>query len=96
MGGHVRENEDEHVFEACLRLRQDIWWIIVYFEDNEMKYNYFRSSAKENLKALKQSLQKIVKEEKPHIILAVWHGKNRTDTFLIKTNKLLEFLEGVA
>lgn len=76
MGGHVRVGEEDEVLGNIRRLPQDIWWIVVYIDDNgDLKYRYFLSSAKANLKSLKEFLEDLKERNTKMLIFAVWHGR---------------------
>jgi len=92
MSGHVRIGEDERVLETCQDelYRQDIWWLVIYFSEDGLKHTYFQSSAKANLKALANFIRELEEVKAPHIVFAIWHGRNRTDAFLIDPKKIVE------
>ncbi len=90
MGGHVIEGRDDDVLEACKIYRQDIWWLVVYVKDSKIDYEYFLSSSSEQLPRLLKFVRELNSKDIPLLIFAIWHGKRRTDAFLVRVEKLLE------
>jgi len=93
MSGRVRVGEEDHVLESCLDklYKQSIWWLVVYFEEGQLKYQYIHSSA--HIDALVKFVKKLIDEKIPHLVFAIWHGKWRTDAFLVDSKKILERLK---
>jgi len=89
MGGHVRVGEDERVLRSLDMYRQDIWWLIVYLEGGELKYDYVRSSSLEQLTRLEELLERLRERGLKHLVFAIWHGRWRTDVFLMDSSKVL-------
>lgn len=92
MGGHVVTDRELDVLNACTRIPQDIWWLIVYVEDGKPKYRYFLSSSSAQLPYLIKFVKEIIDKEIPHLIFAIWHGNRRTDAFLVNANTLIKVL----
>jgi len=93
MGGHVVVDKELDVLKACTIHTQDIWWLITYTKNEEIKYKYFLSSSREQRPELIEFVKSLKENNIPHIIFAIWHGKQRTDAFLIKGETLLKVLE---
>ncbi len=92
MGGHVIVGKESDVFNACKRDPQAVWWLIVYLlNDGELKYKYFLSSSSEQLPRLMQFITRLYEGGRNHLIFAIWHGRRRTDAFLIKPDVLLRW-----
>ena len=94
MGGHVRVGEDEVVLGNLDRNVQDIWWIVVYLEDEELKYDYVLSSSSAQLPKLREILERLREKGLKHLVFAIWHGARRTDAFLMDSEKVLEHVRG--
>jgi hypothetical protein len=90
MSGHVRVGEDDRVLEICLDklYKQDIWWLVVYFDGSEVRYTYFPSSA--HVESLAKFVRELIEDNIPHLVFAIWHGKRRTDAFLVDSQKIVE------
>jgi len=89
MGGHVRVGEDERVLRSLDMYRQDIWWLIVYLEDGDLKYDYVLSSSSVQLPRLRELLKRLREKGLKHLVFAIWHGERRTDAFLMDSSKVL-------
>jgi len=92
MGGHVIKNRDEDVLKACKIYKQDIWWLIVYLNKNKLEYAYFLSSSSQQFPRLLQFVKELKNRKTDFLVFAIWHGKRRTDAFLINPDKLLEVI----
>jgi len=92
MGGHVRTGEGERVLRNLNMYKQDIWWLIVYLENGKLKYDYILSSSSIQLSRLRELLENLKEKKLKHLVFAIWHGKRRTDIFLIDSNKVLEYV----
>jgi len=90
MGGHIRIGECEHVLNNLKFYKQHVWWLIIYIKEKNLHYEYIRSSCKQNLKDLSQILKKVRKLK--HLLFAIWHGRWRTDIFLMNTEKVLDYI----
>ena len=57
-----------------------------------MKYNYVLSSSLTQLPKLRESLEKLKEKRLKHILFAIWHGRRRTDAFLLDSDKVLNYV----
>lgn len=44
-------------------------------------------------KQIVKFVKKLIDEKIPHLVFAIWHGKWRTDAFLVDSKKILERLK---
>jgi len=83
MTRYVRINEEENVIEKLGIYKKQIWWLVIYFENNELKYTYFKSTISE-LVSLKNFVKNLNEKKIPFLVFAIWHDSYRTDAFLFR------------
>jgi len=88
--GEVRVGEDDRV-----PLDSSVWALVVYLDKGELKYKYVKSLAKQNIPDLAEVLCEVILKKIPYLVFIIWHGKYRTDLFLVDSEKLLNRLKEV-
>lgn len=83
MTRYVRINEEENVIEKLGIYKKQIWWLVIYFENNELKYTYFKSTISE-LVSLKNFVKNLNEKKIPFLVFAIWYDSYRTDAFLFR------------
>ncbi len=92
MGGHVVIGRENDVLEACITNPQAIWWLVVYIEDGKLKYRYIISSSSQQRPLLINLVKELKRNGLQHLIFAIWHGRYRTDVFLVNADTLIKVL----
>jgi len=91
MGGHVVVGRENDILEHCKAYTpQSIWWLVIFVEDGELKYDYILSSSRQQLRNLVKFLKELKAKEVKHLVFAIWHGQRRTDAFIVSSGRILE------
>ena len=92
MGGQVIEGKEDDVLNVCKEYVQDVWWLIVINDGGRLAYRYVVSCARSRIPELVNLVKELLNKGIPHIVFAVWHGKWRTDIFVVPSEKIIEVL----
>ena len=92
MAGEVIEGKEDDVLNMCKKYTQDVWWLIVFSANNRLDYRYVISCARSRIPELVNLVKDLVTRNIPHIVFAIWHGRWRTDIFIVSSKKIIEVL----